>query len=334
MAESAAAGPFTEVVVGTGDVAATVAFLEVFDFIEVEKVDIGDGEARDVFGLDTSPGSAVRMASRQRTGSATVLVVPTPNDAPPTVGWERGPRALDVYTRDLDASIAAARSAGFDVSAVGGLSAGPMTMRQAMVHGPHALSLVLVESTHRRSSVCDLTDGPSHSEPHSVVWVVADQIAEREGWVAAGWAAGNTISFSEPTISDELGLAERPTPITMTMISDADVGPIRLELMTFDGHAGQGADDGADSGAAERAHRGGDDRDRRGPSASGAPVPEPIRTGVHALAADVVSLDAARAAWGTGATFGRTTELTAGSRSCAGTTAGGVRFVLHQRIHA
>ena len=51
-----------------------------------------------------------------------------------------------------------------------------------------------------------------------------------------GWTAGATIGFSEPSVSAELGLPESPTPITMTMLSDVDVAPIRVELMTFDDH--------------------------------------------------------------------------------------------------
>lgn len=239
-------GPFTEVVIGATDAAATVAFLSLFDFERVDSVSIPAAEAAGVFGLPATAIDAVRLASPATPTAATLLVVPTPNAGVATVGWELGPRALDVYTTDLDATVAVATGAGFDVSPIGGLSAGPMTMRQAMVHGPGGLSVVFVESTHRRASVLDAGSGGLHSEPHSVVWVVGDHTAEVTWWSTGGWTtegrwdvgftAGNTISFSEPTISDELGLADRPTPITMTMLSDPAVAPIRLELMTFDDH--------------------------------------------------------------------------------------------------
>ena len=62
---------------------------------------------------------------------------------------------------------------------------------------------------------------------------VADHAGELDRWRSAGWTAGATIGFSEPSVSAELGLPESPTPITMTMLSDVDVAPIRVELMTL-----------------------------------------------------------------------------------------------------
>lgn len=238
-------GPFTEVVIGANDVAAAVAFFELFGFAPVGEMVIDEAESAALFGL-AGPAGATRLAATLRPGSATLLIVSTPLAGSAPTGWSTGPRALDVYTRDLDATMSIARDAGFLISPVGGLSAGPMTMRQAMVHGPGALSVVFVETSHRRSSVLDTHPVASHSEPHSVVWVVSDHAAEVAWWTTGGWTtegmwdegltAGPTISFSEPSISDELDLAERPTPITMTMLSDTAVGPIRLELMTFDDH--------------------------------------------------------------------------------------------------
>jgi hypothetical protein len=176
------------------------------------------------------------------------------------------------------------------------VEAGPMRMRQVMVRGPEGLAVVLVDSTHRRSSACDLPAAPLHSEPHSVVWCVADHGAEVDRWVAAGWTAGPTIGFAEPTISDELGLPERPTPITMTMLSDPDVSSVRVELLTFDDHRSGGG------GAAP--------------------------TALASLVARVGRLDDAVARWGAGASFGPVVGLDGGARARAGTTAGGVRLVL------
>ena len=250
-------GPFSEVIIGATQVDGTVAFLELFDFVVVEEVGIDDHFARDVLGLDGVPEGAVRMGSRSRPDSATLLIVATPHAGRAAVDWEPGPRALDVYTVDLDATLAIATAAGFAVSPVGRLAAGPMTMRQSLVSGPGALSVVFVETTHRRSSVLDLEHHGDHSEPHSVVWVVADHPAEVTWWTTGGWTsagqwnegftAGNTISFTEPSIGDELGLPQRSTPITMTMLSDPTVEPIRLELMTFDDHLESASPAGVDS---------------------------------------------------------------------------------------
>jgi len=198
-----------------------------------------------------------------------------------------------------------------------------MRMRQQMVTGPDGLAVVLVDSTHRRSSVCDMADPPLHSEPHSVVWSVADHAGELDRWRVAGWTPGATIGFSEPSVSAELGLPESPTPITMTMLSDADVAPIRLELMTFDDHQPDPVDpvDLPSPGATIG-----------GPDPVGAADgPRPgvaIAAGLHALVVDVSSIAGAIAAWGHGATFGTATTDAVGRSVVAGVSRGGVRFVL------
>ena len=88
-------GPFSEVVIGATQVDATVAFLELFDFVAVEALGIDDQFARDVLGLEGVPEAAVRMGSRSRPESATLLIVATPHAGRAGVDWEPGPRALD-----------------------------------------------------------------------------------------------------------------------------------------------------------------------------------------------------------------------------------------------
>lgn len=294
-------GPFSEVVIGVADLDGATEFLALFGLVESARRSVGSDEASAVFGLEQVSGDAVRLASPLAPDRATVLLVPTDVSAPPRSGWQLGPRALDLYTTDLDRSTAAARNAGWTVSPEAALSGGPMRMRQAMVHGPDAIEVVLVESTHRRSSVCDLPAAPQHSEPHSVVWAVAAHAAELDRWVAAGWTPASTISFSEASVSDELSLPERPTPITMSMVADPAVQPIRLELMTFDEH--------------------------QDPLPDG---PPPLSTGLFGIGVAVESITATVAAWADGASFGPVVS-TAEGRTSGGFTAGGVRLILTER---
>jgi catechol 2,3-dioxygenase-like lactoylglutathione lyase family enzyme len=236
--------PLSEVVIGATDVEEMVAFFARFGFEPIGQREIAREESRAVFGLDAARTATSVAASGAP--SPSLLIVPTPHDGAAVTGWSVGPRALDIYTADLDRTLEIARTSGCPVSPVGQMSAGPMTMRQAMVTGPGGAQVVFVESTHRRSSILDGDESRLHSEPHSVVWAVGDHAAEVTWWTTGGWTssgewaagfqAGNTIAFSEPTICDELGLPERPTPIRMTMLSDEAVAPLRLELMTFDDH--------------------------------------------------------------------------------------------------
>ena len=93
-------------------------------------------------------------------------------------GDRRGPRALDIYTTDMDGVLAELSAAGWLVSGPGTISVGPVTMRQALVVGPDGLPVVLVESTHRRSSLLDEFPDRRCSDPHSVVWCVDDLDAD------------------------------------------------------------------------------------------------------------------------------------------------------------
>ncbi|MFM7062479.1 MAG: VOC family protein [Actinomycetes bacterium] len=163
-------------------------------------------------------------------------------------GFDRGPRALDVYTNDMDAVLAELVAAGWPVSGPGTVSVGPVTMRQALVVGPDGLPVVLVESTHRRSSLLDEHPERRCSEPHSVVWCVDDLDAEAARWAAAGWTLGPVLSFSEPAVSDYLGLPRSPVPIRMVMIADESVAPVRLELLEFADDAGGPLDAAAIAG--------------------------------------------------------------------------------------
>ena len=157
--------------------------------------------------------------------------------------FERGPRAIDLYTTDLEAVLDDASATGWTVSGPGTISVGPLTMRQALVVGPDGLPVVLVESTHRRSSVLDTDPGRRCSEPHSVVWCVPDLGDEAARWVAAGFTMGPDLAFEEPAVSDYLGLPRSPGPIRMTMLSGPDVEPVRLELLEFPDDAGPDAPD-------------------------------------------------------------------------------------------
>ena len=178
-------------------------------------------------------------------GGAAVHIELTDTDAAPRGprDYEHGPRALDIYTSDIERGTADLSDAGYEVSPIGTISMGPVTMRQALVIGPDGFPVVLVESTHRRSSILDREPDRLFSEPHSVVWCVPDRDAEAERWEAAGFTRGTDLSFEEPAVSEYLGLPDSPVPILMTMLSNEAVDPVRLELLEFPSETG--ADDQA-----------------------------------------------------------------------------------------
>ena len=313
--------PIAEVIIGSMDCAETSSFLQLFGFAQISEVSFTKSQSKVLFGVADVSQPARRLAAPLSPRSATLCVVPIIGNSLAQSrefspqGWAHGPRALDIYTTDLDSAVAEVAAAGFAVSSEGVLAAGPMRMRQVLIQGPSQLPVVLVETTHRRSSVCDLVEAPRFSEPHSVVWVVPEHHEELQRWVGLGWTAGNTIGFTDASIAEELSLSEVPTPITMTMLSDPLVAPIRLELMTFDNHSNLGEPGAVVKGSA-------------------APLTGHLSTGIDSLVLEVDSLPSAVAQWAESCHIGTVVHGLDGLGWVRIETPGGVRVLLRGPVSA
>ena len=220
--------PASDVVVAALDVPAMVGFFGVFGFAVADQ---------------DKDGAVLRTAG---TDSGGIVIVHRPDPGVRRSPYAPGPAAIDIYTTDIAASVAHAANAGYEVGRVGDLSLGPVSLKQVRVHGPDHVPVVLVESSHRRSSIID--DDPTllHSQGHSLVWVVGDRDAEAGWWVDHGASKGMDLSFAVPGVSDLLELPDSPVEVKMTMLSDEEVAPFRLELLEFAGRASVGSVDHSD----------------------------------------------------------------------------------------
>lgn len=237
------------VVVGATSVRDTVDYLEVFGLHADDGRALSAIDAATLYGLDRDTTEvACRTAG---TDGPSVFVVGCDDAGEAPRGFQRRPRALDVYVADMDEAVERLRFVGLGPGPVGTLSVGPVTMRQCLVPGPDGLAVVLVESTHRRSSILDQptaagsepgargAPAPLFSEPHSVVWCVDGMDDLAAGLCAVGLAKGPDLAFCEPEVSTYLGLPRSPVPIRMTMLSGADVAALRLELLEFPDDEGE-----------------------------------------------------------------------------------------------
>ncbi|MGI9579373.1 MAG: hypothetical protein ACR2OH_14335 [Microthrixaceae bacterium] len=227
-------------VLGATEPEATVAFLSAFGLGECDRRDIDAATAGALYGL----GSATTEIELSTTGTdaSKVWVVAGEAAGIAPTDFERRPRAFDIYTSSVDDAIDHLRFVGLAPGPVGTLAVGPVTMRQCLVEGPDGTSVVLVESSHRRSSLLDADSdhdaGPNgaprlFSEGHSVVWCVESMDEEASLLSSAGLTKGMDLAFSEPEVSTYLGLPRSPVPIRMTMLSGESVEPLRLELLEF-----------------------------------------------------------------------------------------------------
>jgi hypothetical protein len=166
-------------------------------------------------------------------GHATELVLSEAPAGDRLSGYDLGPRGLDLYTSDMDASLRVAQSTGADVGPVATVEIGPMVMKQVTVWGPDHIPLVLIQNSSRRASLLDDHPSELHSEVHSLVWAVADRDAEAQWWQANGVTMGMELSFDDPAVATFMRLPDPQVEVHMVMMANAANDPIRFELLQF-----------------------------------------------------------------------------------------------------
>jgi hypothetical protein len=223
-------GPIRAVEIGVTDFASMSAFFAILGFAE----NVGSANSLREGGQDEfeRPGSL-----ELKTGAgASLVLVPCNERSPHRTGFELGPRALDFYCHRIEAGLERfAEHGDWAVSEVADIALGPVRMRQVMIHGPEGVDVVLVESTHRRPSLLDTEPSRVFSELHSVVWCIPDRDTEAAWWVGSGATKGMDLRLSDPSLSGYLGLGNPEAQLEMVMLSDAEISPSRLELLSFPG---------------------------------------------------------------------------------------------------
>jgi len=229
-------GAVRSIVIGASNPAATIAFLRVFGFENTATSIIIESVASEMYGL---AHETTETTLANPSGGASLAIVATPNAGRARSAYQLGPRALDLYTPDIESALGLIAASGLasSISPIGDISLGPVAMRQALIMGPDGLPVVLVQSNMARSSVLDDHPESSFSDPHSVVWCVPERDSEAAWWQAQfELTKGMDLGFSEPAVSTYLGLPDPVVPIHMTMLSDTAIAPARLELLAFPEH--------------------------------------------------------------------------------------------------
>ena len=231
------AGPwvFDHVVVGASDPDATADFFAHFGFTVSDRSEL-DPAAAAAYGL--TEGAPVRVLSVPGSASGRLRLVGTDLAADEYSQYAPRVEALDLYTRDMAASLELIERAGFkQVGPAADFPFGPLRLQQVAVRGPDQVMLVLVDINHRLPSVLDDASGPAadllHSELHSVVCVVDDLDAATGFFTDAGLELRATFPLAEPAVPAFMGLP-RPSTMRMSVLGNAGSAPPRFELLQFD----------------------------------------------------------------------------------------------------
>lgn len=296
-------GSPTHAIIGAADVAAMAAYLARFGFTDRREAALPAAAAAALYGLESATQEV--EVSTPGASAGWLRIVRTPLPAVPPQPFAHGPALIDLYTRDIAASLAVARA--------GGAAAGPTvgypveglgSVYEARAVGPEHLPLGFVMSESRRSSLLDRDGRARHSELHAYVWTVGSIDETMPFWRdEAGMTQLLDSRVDDPGISEFMQLPRPGVSIRITHLTDADASPVRFELMEF-------------------------------PEDRGVDMPcFPLRPGLYASAFHVRDVLAAQRALPS-ATFGPVVQLDTvlhqAALAVAGTSPGGVRFELWQ----
>ncbi len=149
--------------------------------------------------------------------------------------WDRGPFAVDLYTRDMDRSLEAAVAAGATHRGRMVYEFGTMRLEEGKTTGPDGVRLVFIANSTRRPSVLDHDESRLHSEVHSIVNIVDSVDTFSSAWRdGAGLTVLGDAVIATPGLAD---LMELPKIVSarMGLYCDAAVTPIRYEALEFVG---------------------------------------------------------------------------------------------------
>jgi hypothetical protein len=293
----------THAVIGCSDLGATAGFLTPFGFAVEARGSLPAAAARSLYGADGAAAEwrlAVPGVPR-----GYLRLVETRLAARPATTFDPRPFAIDLFTRDVQRSLAVARSGGARCSPIAEHKFGPIVVREAQAHGPDGLVVTLLELAKRRPSVLDAREDLLHSEVHSFVYSVRDSDAAAPFWQERiGLAKVTDAKFGGTSLSVSLGLPEREIAARFLVFTDEGDHPVRVQFLEFLGEGGT-------------------------------PLPSfPLHPGLHALAFEVGSLAEAMRALD-GASFGEPVAAGGGvlgaARAVTASAPGDLRFELWER---
>jgi catechol 2,3-dioxygenase-like lactoylglutathione lyase family enzyme len=223
-------------VVGASDLEAAAAFYGAFGFDVLRRGEVAADAASALYGL-TEPTKEIVLGVPGATGGM-IRLVATPLARPTHDAFSRGGHALDLYTTDIEASVALAKAQGAVVGPVADYTFGPVHLTQAQAMAPDEVPLVFVGIDHRLPSVLDAQPDRLHSDLHSLVASVDGIDAETAFWTdAVQLDMQSAFPIDVPAVSDFMMLP-RHVPVRMSVLRGPAAAPPRFELLEFQGAEG------------------------------------------------------------------------------------------------
>jgi len=224
-----------DVVVGASAMEATADFLVHFGFEKGVSGRLPADAARALYGLDGPADELVMVVPGAPRGR--VRLVSTPNPARSYAAFDARPFAIDLFTADMDRSVALAAEAGYHSSPITDHHFGPVTIREVEITGPDKLVVTLLEpSAGRRPCVLDDDPDRLHSEVHAFVWSDTNLDDHIGYWTERGLQTLMDVVMETPGLGALVGAPDEDVRLRLTVFADVpNARPIRVEFVEFVG---------------------------------------------------------------------------------------------------
>lgn len=220
------------VLIGSNEPETQATFWTAMGFEVIDRTTLCAELAR-VYGADEGSAEITLAVPGAAAGGIRIVGV---EQQPVAMGpWDQGPFAVDLYTLDMDRSLALAVDAGAIHKGRMVYEFGTMRLEEGKTTGPDGVRLVFISNSTRRPSVLDFGADRLHSEVHSIVNIVASVDTFSSGWRdGAGLTVLGDAVIASPGLAD---LMELPKIVSarMGLYCDAAITPIRFEALEFIG---------------------------------------------------------------------------------------------------
>jgi catechol 2,3-dioxygenase-like lactoylglutathione lyase family enzyme len=229
--DSLTLGSPTHVVIGATDLDTSIDWWSAFGFGVVTENLLDPDVADRLFGL-SGEVEQVELRVDEAPGGA-IWLVQTPRRQHSRGSFDAGPHAVEIYTTDMEASLALTA----DLGAIPGgrleYLVGNVPLEKVSVFGPDGLVVTFTSFVDRQPSVLDIHPEWLHSEIHSIVSTVRNADTANRFWCEQMGMMIESDSNLDSGL-DALMQLPRGTSTRMTVLCDEFSNPIRYTFIEFD----------------------------------------------------------------------------------------------------
>ncbi len=213
-------------VLGCHDLPAAAGFLSALGFRERRRGVLGADAAAALYGLAGPAEEVLYLPEGAESGG--LLLVAAPEGG---TGIASGGYGVDVYTRDIEASVAELTAAGGVPSPIARWELGGRPFAECGLVGPGGIRVVLVEGSSRRASLLDGDEARRHSELQAAVHL--SHRCDTAFWTGLGLESLYSHRMVNPAVAALIGIDRPDAEIVLDLFWDGRGA--RLELISFPG---------------------------------------------------------------------------------------------------